>query len=592
MVKCYSNNKPWVTKDLKILLNRKKSLIAAKDREQLKSVQREIDNSITECKERYRVKIEGMFKSDSRAAWQGLKQLTGMTKPRFTPLVDDPKTFCDNLNMFYARFDKHNFAAVRDNMTNHLVSVNNYERIVICEDEVMRALKSIKLNKAPGPDGIGSNILKMCSVPLAPVLCNIYQQSLDQTSIPKLWKTSEIIPVPKKSPPTCDNDFRPVALTAIMMKCLEKVVKQQLQSQVGPYTDLYQFAYARNRCVDDATLSLTNYVLEHVDNNNTAAKKFYSRILFIDFSSAFNTIQPHIMMEKLCTMKVHPTLVLWVNEFLTHRPQYVKSLGTKSEIIHTNTGAPQGCVLSPLLFTLYTSDCRTKNNNCQLFKYADDTALVGKCISNDDAYLEEVNRFTEWCKKNFLELNVSKTKEMIVDFRKSVVDYPPLYTDQQMVERVNEYKYLGTVLDNQFKFGPNIKCVYKKVCTRVYFVRQLRKLNVDRNILDLFYSSIIASVMSFSISCWFGNSTAASQRHLDRTIMTCTKLGVRVTKSLYELYKKSAEQRCKVILKDDDHPLNCKYKLMRTGRRWRSIKCRTARYNLSFVPASIRLLNK
>ena len=173
-----------------------------------------------------------------------------------------------------------------------------------------------------------------------------------------------------------------------------------------------------------------------------------------------------------------------------------------------------------------------------------------------------------------------------------VVIHSPLYIEDQMVERVAEYKYLGTVLDNQFKFGPNLKCIYKKVCSRVYFIRQLRKLNVDRNILDLFYSSIIASVMSFSISCWFGNSSAVSQRHLNRTITTCTKLGVSVTKSLYELYKKSAEQRCEAILKDNDHPLKCKYTRMRSDRRWRSIKCRTARYNLSFVPASVRLLNE
>ena len=73
--------------------------------------------------------------------------------------------------------------------------------------------------------------------------------------------------------------------------------------------------------MDDATLSLTDYVLKHLDGSNTAVRKFYNRILLTDFSTAFNTIQPHIMMEKLCKMEVHPTLVLWINEFLTQQPQ-------------------------------------------------------------------------------------------------------------------------------------------------------------------------------------------------------------------------------------------------------------------------------
>ena len=157
---------------------------------------------------------------------KGLKELSGMSKPHFSPPVDDAKAFCDNLNSFNARFDTHNFSSTRED----IVSKNNFERIIICEKEVVRALRSIKLNKAPCPHGIGSNLLKMCSVPLAPVLCKIYQQSLDQVSIPKIWKTLEIIQIPKRTLPTCDNDYRPVALTAIMMNCLEKIIRHYLQS--------------------------------------------------------------------------------------------------------------------------------------------------------------------------------------------------------------------------------------------------------------------------------------------------------------------------------------------------------------------------
>ena len=240
-----------------------------------------------------------MFRSDPRSAWKGIKQLTGMGKQQFKPDVDKPKEFCDELNTFYSRFDKHDFSSVRENINCHLRNHIGQDRIVITEDEVLKSLKSIKAGKAPGPDEIGTNVLKMCSHTLAPILCKIFQQSLDQVCIPKLWKTSEIIPVPKKVPPTCNNDFRPVALTAIMMKCLEKIIKNLLQAQVTIYTDPCQFAYRTKRCVDDATLSLIDYVLEHVDRANTSTQKFFAKVLFVDFSSAFNTIQPHIMTRKL-----------------------------------------------------------------------------------------------------------------------------------------------------------------------------------------------------------------------------------------------------------------------------------------------------
>jgi hypothetical protein len=192
---------------------------------------------------------------------------------------------------------------------------------------------------------------------------------------------------------------------------------------------------------------------------------------------------------------------------------------------------------------------------------------------------------------NYLELNVNKTKEMVVDFRAVPIVHSPLYINEELVENVTEYKYLGTIIDHQFNFNQNVSTVYKKVNSRLYFVRKLKQINVDTKILELFYSSIVQSVLAFSIICWYGSCSVESKHKLTRIINICSKLGVSNVASLDDIYRKCPIQRCKVILNDESHPLFCHYNLLPSGRRLRSLKSRTARYTKSFVPSSVRLIN-
>ena len=135
------------------------------------------------------------------------------------------------------------------------------------------------------------------------------------------------------------------------------------------------------------------------------------------------------MTQKLRHMNVSPKLVLWVDDSLTKRNEYVKIGNITSTVSTTNTDATQDCVVSPILFSLYTSDCKPirENSNDILVKHADAKCFTGLITNNDEtAYLEEIGKLSTRCSANYLEFNTKKSKQMIVDFRKKKQTPPTL----------------------------------------------------------------------------------------------------------------------------------------------------------------------
>ncbi len=186
--------------------------------------------------------------------------------------------------------------------------------IQISEDNVRRVFWRQKRKKAPGPDCVTPVCLKSCADQLAPIFTQIFNRSLELCEVRSCFKRSTIIPIPKKSKITGLNDYRPVALTSVVMKSFEKLVLAYLKDITGPLLDPLQFAYRATRSMDDAVNMGLHYVLQHLDRPGT-----YVRILFVDFSWAFNTIIPNRLLPKLTQLSVPTSVCQWITSFLTDR---------------------------------------------------------------------------------------------------------------------------------------------------------------------------------------------------------------------------------------------------------------------------------
>ena len=394
----------------------------------------------------------------------------------------------------------------------------------------------------------------------------------------------------KKPRPSQNNDYRPVALTSLVMTCLERLLLRRISTKTSQFQDPHQFADRRNRSTEDAILTLVHHAQKHLDTPKTSA-----RILFLDFSSAFNTIQPHILLQKLRAMLVNPSLRKWILDFLTNRKQWVKINNTISSTITTNSGAPQGCVSSPALSSVYTSDCRTVDSSItkdHLFKYGDDKTLLGLITENNHhIYESEVQNLVSWCDSNCLQLNTKKTKEMVTDFRKLQYGPPTLSINGEVVERVDSYSYLGVDISNQLDWSLHTKRIQKKCCQRNYFVRKLRKFNVCQTITNLFYKSTVQSVLCYCLICWGGGLSVKNRVLLDRMVRSASKTIGTTLPTVDELYEIYMMKKTRDILKDTSHPLHEFDHVAQCGCQYISERTRTNRYRNTFLPTSVRLLN-
>jgi hypothetical protein len=378
-------------------------------------------------------------------------------------------------------------------------------------------------------------------------------------------------------------------LTSIIMKCFERLVMSHIKSILPPTLDPFQFAYRAKRSTEDAICSTLHPALTHLEKRDS-----YVRLLFIDFSSAFNTIIPQQLICKLDKLGLSTYLCNWLLDFLCQRPQVVRVGNNISSCITLSTGAPQGCVLSPLLFTLLTHDCTANYSDNHIVKFADDTTLVGLITKGDETkYRLEVDLLTTWCRDNNLLLNVSKTKEIVVDFRRGHTQHLPLTINGAVVERVRSTKFLGVHISEDLSWTTNTASLAKRAQRRLYFLRKLRLVGAPPAIMTTFYRGTIESILSSCIAVWGGSCTDYNRKALQRIVNTAGRIiGASLPlPSLKDIYTAHLTRKAITIVSDASHPAHNLFDQLPSGKRYRSLRARTTRLTNSFIHQAVRMLN-
>lgn len=225
----------------------------------------------------------------------------------------------------------------------------------------------------------------------------------------------------------------------------------------------------------------------------------HARLLFIDFSSAFNTIQPLPLAEHLVSeFDIPKGLVVWILDFLTRRSQIWVN-GEHSWELYSSVGCPQGCILSPLLFILHTNRSKSQYPGKHINKYANNTVVLSLLKHGETEHKSILNVFLDWCKSSHLQINVSKTKDMI-DFYNTIDILSKVVIADKEVEKFSSYSNRWEV-----KLGGKCKsyCIKTKVQQRLYLLSNLQSFNVNKSTLIMFWRSFIETVLTFAMIFWF-----------------------------------------------------------------------------------------
>ncbi|UYV83271.1 hypothetical protein LAZ67_23000348, partial [Cordylochernes scorpioides] len=396
--------------------------------------------------------------------------------------------------------------------------------------ELDYALENTDLNKTPGPDGIHGQMISNLGKNGKEKLLDIFNNSWKTGKLPQDWKTATIIPIKKLDKSADDpKNYRPISLTSICCKLMEKIILRRLTYHLDTRNLLpeEQYGFRKGHGTIDQLLFFTQKVKDAQNRKPTN----HTIAAFLDLTQAFDKVWKNKLITKLYKhFKIDGKAITWINDFLKNRYIRVKYNGTLSKTFKLYQGLPQGSVLSPTLFTLFIAGIEEKiSHKTNIGLFADDIILWSSNTNWKKAE-RDLNKtlfhLEKFANKHKLEFNPQKSETCLFTTDKKLYKIrPKIILKEQQLQYNKHPKYLGYTLDPEINSSKHIEEVIRKGRDRLKILKYIsgREWGADATTLKLTYTSLIRPILEYGYQI-YGTASETNLKSLERIQLSAARI--------------------------------------------------------------------
>ena len=366
-------------------------------------------------------------------------------------------------------------------------------------EEIVNVIKRINIKKTSSVKDVKSMVLKDAFMAIPDKMLILFNSSIIHQIFPSAWKNATITPLPKKGDSTSVNNLRPISLLPLPGKLLERLICNRLQDFMGINNTLSddQHGFRKGR----STLSAINKFLYDILNN--VNNRYNTHGIFLDLRKAFDTISHNGLLNKLKSIGLSRRTRDWFRSYLTDRTQRVYANAILSDPQPVKYGVPQGSVLGPVLFIIYINDLANMIGDCKSSLYADDAVIYS---TSHTTLSNTMPSISSWCRNSLLTINEAKTKWMsFIADRNIPIDDLTLSLNNKTIEKVNDFNYLGIILDRNLKFNLQRSKAIQQIRFRTYLLCKVRRYMDVRASLTVFKTMILPH-FDYGDYIWFDST--------------------------------------------------------------------------------------